>query len=212
MKDEQNNFYVFVIITLVVFFKAIPLGAETQGSEGLKKAQEYYLAGRQFIQQGDYQAANNEFKKAQLLLSPAPISDLTSPPQVRPPKEEKETKDAKASLKLEDVPKDEAVSYYLKAIKQDPQNNNLRYNLALEYIKVNEFKLAQEQLGRIIELDSRDKDAYYNLAVLSESYFNNKKQAIYYYSRYLSLAPEAEDAWRVKMWIKELKKQKAVEK
>lgn len=194
MRKDWSNLYVLISIIAAILLQADSLGAQSQEAleeQKIQKAQEYYSAGKQLLQQGDYSAANNEFKKAESLLGATPPRAAVEP--------------------VEALPKD-AISGYLKAVKLEPKNTALHYNLALEYLKGNEFKNAEEEFKRIIELNPNDKDACYNLGVLYENYFNYKKQAIYYYSRYIKLAPQAQDARQVRMWIKQLKKQLAGEK
>jgi len=97
-----------------------------------------------------------------------------------------------------------AISLYLKAIEQQPNNPNLHYNLAVEYLKTYNYSLAEEEFKRVIALNPKDKDAYYNLGVLYESYIIDKKQAIICYTQYLRLASRADDRNKVKAWIKQI--------
>lgn len=167
------------IIFCLCLFMSITLAKviaqEDNGSwrqQRLRKAKDYYLAGEQFLRQGNYTAADEEFKKAQEILggvSSLPKEDTGSPK--------------------------EAGS---KAIALEPKNANLHYNLAVEYLKTKQFKAAEQALKKVIQLNPKDKDAYYNLGVLYEIYLEDKRQALDYYCRYLKLAPQAEDAGKVK--------------
>jgi tetratricopeptide (TPR) repeat protein len=148
---------------------------ELSTEEKIKKAKEYYLTGKQLLGQGNYSAADEEFKKAQQLLK-GPSSTLTSKtqPALEPPL-------AKA------------------------ENPDLHYNLAVEYLKTNQFAKAAEAFKRVIQLNPKDKDAYYNLGVLYESYLGDKKQAIAYYSKYIKLTSPNEDTSQLKAWIRQIK-------
>lgn len=172
---------------------------ELSAEQKIKKAKEYYLTGKQLIQQGNYSAADEEFKKAQQLLkeSSSTATSKTQPALQSPV--------AKAWEVAKKGGLEEAILQYVKAISLEPQNPDLHYNLAIEYLKTNQFMKASEAFKRVIQLNPKDKDAYYNLGVLYESYFGDKKQAIAYYAKYIKLASRKEDTRQVKAWIRQIK-------
>jgi len=217
-----------IVITLQVNVAAqtdIALSAE----EKIQKAQEYYSAGKECIRRGDYPAADEEFKKAQQLLgasppveSPAVIVNEVKPPPVKTTNEIKSAVPVKAkeakilppressnlAAKANELDQkgqlEEASSLYLKAIALEPKDPNLYYNLAVEYLKINQYALAEQAFKQVIKLNPKDKNAYYNLGVLYESYLIDKAEAVNYYTQYLKLATRAEDAGKVKAWIKQI--------
>lgn len=207
---KNNSFSILfgcliLVYPVLSFAQGVDIGLSKE--EKVKKAQEYYSFGRELARQGNYTQANEEFKKAQQLLAregpesaaepSAPVNNTKT--QAIPPKKEIEPLIVKGTS-------EEMVTRYLRATEVFPNDPNLYYNLGVEYLKSNHFSLAAQAFNQVIRLNPKDKDAYYNLGVLFESYFNDKNQAIIYYSQYLKLANRPEDASRVRGWIKQIKK------
>ena len=59
---------------------------------------------------------------------------------------------------------DSAIELYQKALKIEPKNNLLYYNLAIAYSQKNEFEKAAKFYTRAIEIEPKMPDAYNNLA------------------------------------------------
>lgn len=198
--------------------------------EKVQKAREHYASGKALLEQGDYRAADAQFKKAQGLLnqdssispdtagsslraneaSEAIFSEIASSPAA-PRNDHPSNTLSVAKRAWEAAQKgaaQEAVSFYQEAINASPANANLYYNLALEYLKLKRFKEAAQAFSRAVQLNQRDKDAYFNLAVLYESYLNDKKQALGYYTQYLKYAGSPNDNnAEVKEWVRQIKKE-----
>ncbi len=213
---KNNFFYRYLLISLsVLFITQTNLTAEqdsgSSSRQKIKQASEYNLRGKQFLQQGDYASANQEFKKAQAILNTIPLESAASvrPAESVPNKNQPEEKSwaVKAREAAKSGKAEEAIQYYLKAIAQDAKNTYLYYNLAVEYLKTKKFKEAASTLKQLVRLDPKDIDALYNLGVVYDSYLKDKKQALPYYLRYIKLAPQAEDAPQVRQWIKEIRDQ-----
>lgn len=183
---------------LLSAFCFLPCAAYS-GDEAIGQAKEHFAAGKRLMQEGRYSAADTEFKKAQeILKSPGAASPII-------PKTTLKTKEKPIEPKRESGnPQD--TSYYLEAVKKDPKNPDLHYNLAISRLKNSRFADAASSFKMALDLNPKDKDACYNLGVLYESYLNDKKQALNYYSRYLRLSTKAEDAKDVKSWINQIKK------
>ena len=178
-----------------------------------REAREYFASGKKLMQEGNYAAADEEFKKAQEILKnssgPDLVSGLNAPEanqETGAGKIKKITKERYLEPGLESRPP-ENTSYYLEAIKKNPQNADLYYNLAVGYLKNNQYADAAGSLKKAVSLNPKDKNAYYNLAVLYESYLNDKRQALEYYSRYLRLSSKADDTREVKSWMNQIKKE-----
>jgi tetratricopeptide (TPR) repeat protein len=206
--------------------------AGLSAEQKIQKAQEHYLKGKELIQAQDYQAADEEFKKAQQLLEgtspvkpaeaiaqedkplPTPIETtakvVTPTPEsvVNAAKAPSLSESASLVMKAKEFNQngqlEQAVSLYLKAVELAPNNPDLHYNLAVEYLKTYRYSLAEEEFKRVLDLNPKDKDAYYNLGVLYESYIIDKKQAISCYTQYLKFAPRAKDRDKVKGWIRQI--------
>ncbi len=176
------------IILLVTGYWLLVSGAFAQqktelisAEERLQNAQKYYAAGKELIRQGNFSAANLEFKKAQNLLRASP---------------------SEAHLSQAPAPRAEG------QLKSPPlEAADLHYNQALAYLKTKKYREAADALIKVIQLNPKDKDAHYNLGVLYESYLNDKKKALYYYAQYIKYGKGKEDTGEVKQWILQLKKE-----
>lgn len=209
MRSKPSKFYLLAFVAVSIQLLTHLVFAQTN-DQRMQQAKEYFAAGREFILQGNYAAADDEFKKAQQLLGvTTPLTPAKTKPEAKTIAAQ--TVKSKETVKLEEPIKD-PVAYYIKAIKLAPKNGDLHYNLAVEYVKINEYNSAAEEFKRALQLNHRDKDASYNLGVLYENYLDDRVKAIYYYSRYLGLAPRADDVWRVRVWLVDLKRQIASEK
>ncbi len=175
--------------------------APSSREENLKRANELYWEGKQLMGQGNYQAANELFKKAQALLEDKSSltrwdAGLETAPKVS----------HKAESRAE-IQKKESKEAYLKNIKAHIKKADLYYNKAVEFIKNKQYQQAEDSLEEVVKLNSRDKDAYYNLGVLNEMYLNDRKKALLYYRKFIELAPNAENAKEVQTWIEKINKQ-----
>ncbi len=178
-----------------------------------QEAREHFASGKKLMQEGNYSAADEEFKKAQEILKSSSGPDLVS--GLDAPEANQETSAGKIKKitkekhfepeQILDPP--ENISYYLEAIKKNPKDSDLYYNLAVVYLKNNQYADAAGSLKKALSLNPKDKNAYYNLAVLYESYLNDKRQALEYYSRYLRLSSKADDTREIKSWMNQIKKE-----
>ena len=229
MKLPNKLFLAFILLSAVGYLgqaQGLPLLSTHCFSQedSSAKAKEYYLAGNKLLEAGNYAAADAEFKKAQELLKaapaksePAPQTSVTSVPEPHPeppakkpiPKPAKtERKKAQTELNIpQDMTPEEAIAFYLRASELLPRGPNLHYILAIAYLKTKQYPLAAETFKKAIRLNPKDKESYYNLAVLYENHLGNKKQALFYYGRYLKLSPLAEDAQKVKLWMRQIKEE-----
>ncbi len=188
------------------------------------KANEHFLAGNKLLEAGNYAQADAEFKKAQELLKAAPQDPSqtpkpqapaqTTPAPAQEPKKETpkpqrpQPKKTQPELNIpEDMTPEEAVSFYRRAAESLPRNPSLHYNLAIAYLRTKQYPLAAEAFKKAVQLNSKDKESYYNLGVLYENHLGNKKQALFYYGRYLKLSPLAEDSQKVRLWMLQIKEE-----
>lgn len=171
------------------------------------KANEHFLAGNKLLEAGSYAQADAEFKKAQELLK-TPAAVLPLPAQSTPKPAKAGPKKVQPELTVpQDMTPEEAVSFYRRAAENLPRNPSLHYNLAIAYLQTKQYPLAAEAFKKAVQLNSKDKESYYNLGVLYENHLGNKKQALFYYGRYLKLSPLAEDAQKVKGWVRQIKEE-----
>ena len=169
-----------------------------------QEAREYFAAGKKLMQEGNYSAADEEFKKAQEILKNS--STLNANHETVAGKTRERTKEKHFEPEqILDPP--ENTAYYLEAVKKNPKNSDLYYNLAVLYLKNNQYADAARSFKKTVSLNPKDKNAYYNLAVLYESYLNDKKQAFDYYAQYLKLSSKADDTGEIKSWMGQIKKE-----
>ncbi|MFH1398059.1 MAG: tetratricopeptide repeat protein [Candidatus Omnitrophota bacterium] len=194
----------------LVFAQGLDIGLSKE--EKVKKAREYYSSGREMSRQGNFTQANEAFKKAQQLLGREKLKSVTAlaaPVGNAPAQAALSQAAAKKEIEpliIKGTPEEMSI-HYLRAIEKSPKDSNLYYNLGVEYLRSNRFSLAAEAFNQVIRLNPKDKDAYYNLGALCESYFNDKNRAVIFYSQYLKLADNNDDASRVRSWIKQIKKE-----
>jgi tetratricopeptide (TPR) repeat protein len=199
----RSNFFklLFLILAIgIIIFQARLIYSQDVDfsyDENLRKANEFYLAGRRYIQVGNFKAANDAFKKSQKYL------------------EEKASLSARFEdfqMSLDDFPLDSQQSLSKtesgesgsKTAKSNIKKANLTYNQAVEFIKKGAYLPAEQALKEVIRLNPKDTDAYYNLGVLYENHLLDKKKALVYYKKYVQLAPLAENAKEVNRWIEEI--------
>ena len=209
-KFIKKFFGVWFVILVFDFWTLNYCNAQEAATQ---KAREHFASGKKLMQEGNYAAADEEFKKAQEILKNSSGPDLVSGLNATEASQEKSAGKIKKIIKekhFESGQKSsppENISYYLEAVKKNPEDSDLHYNLAVVYLKNNQYADAARSLKKAVSLNPKDKNAYYNLAVLYESYLNDKKQALEYYSRYLKLSSKAEDTREIKSWVDQIKKE-----
>lgn len=198
----RHLFFLFIVHCSLLTVCRAQQDAELSQEEKTQKAREHYASGKALLQQGDYKGADAQFKKAQGLLNQdSSISPDTAGSSNTSSLAQKAWEAAREGANQE------AISLYQEAINALAPNANLCYNLALEYLKTKRFREAAQAFKRAVQLNPRDKDAYFNLAVLYESYLNDKKQALGYYSQYLKYASPGDNTAEAKEWVRQIKKE-----
>ncbi len=190
-------------------------------------AQDLYREGKKALQEGDYQKANDLFKKAEEILSqPFNISQEEKQPlsmTVEGKKKlllekKRKSNENKKTISNEDLllkAKDfyqkgklkEALGIYKSLVAKNPKNSNLHYNLGVIYLGIREYLNAAHEFEKAILFNPKNAEAYYNLGVLYENYLNDRKKAIKYYKEYLKFSKSYEEKNTIKGWIDFLKRQ-----
>jgi tetratricopeptide (TPR) repeat protein len=174
----------------------------------LTQAQKHFTAGKDYSSEGDYTRANEEFKKAEQLLEGELFSSGANLPLLPfdvPLEEVRMLLDDAQSAASNDNTK-LAIQIYLEALSLFPEHPAIHYNLALQYLKQENYWDAARELVWVIRLNPYDKEAYYNLGILYEIFLGNDDLALTYYRKYLELAPLANDRAVVSGWIETLEK------
>ncbi|MCK9595295.1 MAG: tetratricopeptide repeat protein [Candidatus Omnitrophica bacterium] len=196
----------YMVAALFFIFSAAIGGsieAEQPGfsrEERIKKASELYISGKLFLQDGDYDRADDAFKKAQELLTDGVLTDIPGSGLGDYMREMK--MNPEEGKKVNPVARKTAI----KPLSARSKKANDLYNRGVEAIQRREYNQAEASLKESIRLNPKDKDAYYNLGVLYENYFVDKRSALACYQRYVRLAPRAENVRDVRSWIDEIKK------
>ncbi len=81
----------------------------------------------------------------------------------------------------------------------------MHYNMGCVYRYGKEFKRAEEEFLKALEIDASDAGVHYNLAILYDDDLKDKKKARQHYERFLELAPEDKDAAKVREWLSSIK-------
>ncbi|MDD4871442.1 MAG: tetratricopeptide repeat protein, partial [Kiritimatiellae bacterium] len=75
------------------------------------------------------------------------------------------------------------------------------YNMAAIYRASMMYKKAEEEYLKALAIDPADAGVHYNLAILYDDNFKNKKKAKFHYEKFLELAPDDPDAPKVREWL-----------
>jgi tetratricopeptide (TPR) repeat protein len=204
-------------ITFSLFYLlCLPTKAEDVeiSAEAIQRAEEYYRKGKEFIQKGDYQKANQAFKKAGVLLESTRGQNLKridlkkrQPPSLKGNlvKVESILDEAKKAFREGDF--DKALTLYKQLLETYPKNYNLHYNLGILYLKKLDYARAVDEFEKVIALNKRDFDTYYNLGIIYESFLGDRKKALHYYRQFLKFSPSDIEKEMVKNWIRYLETQ-----
>lgn len=80
----------------------------------------------------------------------------------------------------------------------------LYYSLGNMLLEEGDYKGAEGKYKKALELNPKDSWAHYNLGVLFDFYLNNDPEAVVHYKEYLRLAPDAEDANKIRERLSEM--------
>ncbi|MGE5307485.1 MAG: tetratricopeptide repeat protein [Deltaproteobacteria bacterium] len=174
---------ILAVTAVCVLLAAMPVSAQEPQTRAQRvgKANQLYEEGRKLVEQGDFAGANDRFSRAQQLLE-------QGAPQGGQP----------VAAVQQRVP--------AQYDREKVQRADLLYNEAVAAIRHEEFKKAQSCLEQAVELNPKDKDAYYNLGIIYERYLKDKGEAVKCYVRYVLLETDPGKAGAVRQWLSELKK------
>jgi tetratricopeptide (TPR) repeat protein len=174
------------IIVMCMACSHICAGQSTDNAGELKKVEDFYNAGKKYMQAGNFSAANEEFMKAELVLRlrrEMPTELLTFDSVAAP----------NAAIEANVVP-------------EHALEPNVYYNLGVGALQKGDFAQAESAFLRVLQINPLDKEACYNLGVLYEKFLDRPEEAVRYYTRYINLTDDADrDVEQVKSWIKEMK-------
>jgi tetratricopeptide (TPR) repeat protein len=187
-------------------------------SSPMQEAQKHFLKGKEYSEQGKYLEAEEEFKKAEVLLERFSAldylkmgSDINQIQELDPQLDPQESLERAQQAAVESNT-DLAIELYLEALDSFPNNSDIHYNLAMQYIKNANYWDAVGELEEVINLNPQDPSVYYNLGVIYDGFLDDKETALIYYRKYLELNPEADDSKQVQSWIESLESGKKDER
>ena len=114
-----------------------------------------------------------------------------------------------AIAKTEDLKRDldqtlmELSSHNKERSKLRSDTATMHYNLAVLMVQQGNHRNAILEYQKVLEIRPNDADAHYNLAILYDDILKNSEKALEHYRQFVQAAPEAPEAPKVKMWIKE---------
>ena len=168
----------------------------------LKKANELFKAGEEFIREGNYQAANEAFKNAQKILSG---QSANVPLDVLMPKRENYGPDSTGPY-TQDAAEDPQRSRK-KNKAADNKRADFYFNRAIGLINKGQYLEAEAALKEAVSLNPLDAEAYYNMGILYEKFLGDKRKALFCYKKYLFLAPNSFDSEMVKYWVEDINRE-----
>ncbi len=202
----------FILVGFFIF-GVLKYGISNSFSDDIvKTAEDYFLEGKEFMERGEYEKANEFFKKAQYL-----IKEDTNKKQSKP-KDEQEVschsvnekytdgrdyktifkKAKKAYLNKE---WDTALKLYTWGLSKFENNSDIHYNLGVIFLRKLDYFNAAKHFEEAASLNYKDTGAYYNLGILYEKYLDNTKKARIYYRKYLRFVLNKEEKIKVEKWI-----------
>lgn len=198
--------------------------AETSDS----MARQYYEEGVKYLSLGEYEKADEAFKKAEesVDLLSGENSAAGSPRQENPAsrgknepgkddnaREEQAGKDMTGEESLVSEARDaynrgdmdKAMECYTDLSRLYPGNAEVYYNLGIILLKKREYSAAARYFEKTVSLSPEDSDAYYNLGVIYAGFLGDKKTALRFYNKYLLFSQDEVEKDRVISWMKELR-------
>lgn len=80
------------------------------------------------------------------------------------------------------------------------------YDMAFLYMKAGMYDKAIDNFKKYMELNGEDANVHYNIALIYDEVKKDRYKAVDHYNKYLSLKPDAEDLYEVKLKVASLKR------
>ncbi len=97
-----------------------------------------------------------------------------------------------------------AIAEYNQTLKYDSLNTDAMNNIGVLCNLLGQYKEAEKNFEKVIEIKPEYSAAYKNLAIINDLRLKNKVKAVGYYKKYLSLRPDCPERSLVKSWIQQL--------
>ncbi len=102
---------------------------------------------------------------------------------------------------------EEATNYYQQAMERNPHYAPNHHALGLALVRTGRYHDAAAEFEETLKIDMRHAEAHYDLGVVYPM-FKQFDKAIFHYTQYLKIKPDAPDGAEVRAWIEKLKAQK----
>lgn len=79
----------------------------------------------------------------------------------------------------------------------------MHYNLAVILTGQRNYPAAIREYEKVLETRPDDADAHYNLAIIYDDAMKDNEKALEHYREYIRIAPDTQEAQRVREWMKE---------
>jgi tetratricopeptide (TPR) repeat protein len=164
-------------------------------ADNITAAQRYYDKGKEYLNQGDFLKADEAFKQAEFLLVPNQesiglIAEAKHFEVLKTPdasgQSEASTVKPENTIQSSVMDSDQAINKCKESLKSDQRNSKVYYyNLGVLYARNNDYLNSAKMFDKVISLDRKDYEAYYNLGAIYETVFVNRPKAIECYQMYL---------------------------
>ena len=88
-----------------------------------------------------------------------------------------------------------ALEYFLNALRLQPKDLNVYYNMAKFYQDAGKIDLAIETYEKILKMNAKDKESLYNLGAIQLHFKKSSKIALDYFSKAISVDPNYAEAY-----------------
>ncbi|MBU4343564.1 MAG: tetratricopeptide repeat protein, partial [Candidatus Omnitrophica bacterium] len=80
---------------------------------------------------------------------------------------------------------DNAISFYKKTLKLNPEDKDVHYNLAYLWTQKGMYRQAADSYKKALKGNPLDKEIYYNLAVIFANYLKDEEKSNMYYEKFI---------------------------
>ncbi|MFA5039469.1 MAG: tetratricopeptide repeat protein [Candidatus Omnitrophota bacterium] len=84
------------------------------------------------------------------------------------------------------------------------EGERYHYNLGVTYVRNQDYENAAKELKTSLSYNPNNAKAHYNLGIIYDDYFKDKKQARFHYKAFLELQPVSDEAESVREWLEDL--------
>ena len=88
-----------------------------------------------------------------------------------------------------------ALEYFLNALRLQPKDVNVYYNMAKFYQDAGKLDLAEDTYAKVLKMDPKDKESLYNMGAIQLHHKNSPKTALEYFSKVISIDPNYAEAY-----------------